>query len=67
MVIIHAGPCYATHTHTRLSPTALSIPEGTPKSIADGYLRFGESVFDYVCGAAYASPYFVREGKEHSK
>ena len=50
-----------------LSPSALSIPEGTPRGIADGYLRFGESTFDYLSGMSYASAYFVREGRDHSK
>lgn len=46
-----------------LAPQNIGIPEGTPKNIADGYLKFGESIFDYACAMSYGSSYFEREGK----
>lgn len=53
--------------HRRVSPQAVGLPEGTPTSIADSYLRVGERIFDYTCGLSYGSSYFTREGKSHNK
>ncbi|KAK9900778.1 DUF1748-domain-containing protein [Cystobasidium minutum MCA 4210] len=50
-----------------LAPQNIGVPEGTPKNIADGYLKFGESIFDYACALSYGSSYFEREGKSMTK
>ncbi|CAK9779324.1 DUF1748-domain-containing protein [Cutaneotrichosporon oleaginosum] len=45
---------------TGFAPDTTQIPESSIRSIADGYLGAGESVFNLVTGQAVTSSYFKK-------